>query len=198
MLTSFCTVLASILEGLGVDFVPLGVHLGSNLASKSAPELPKSAQEPSKTAQEPPKTTQEPPKNVQEPPKTAQECPRRPRRSPGAAQDSPRASQKPTKMPRSSPRPAQDLLRSRPGPARTARDPTHYLRLEKKSQLHNAILQNFFPSHKAAEIKNERRRYSPQGGLQSAAQSGTACEIGIRGLPSPSKAKFLTSTRLGA
>ena len=159
------TVLALILEGLGVDFAPLGVHLGSNLASKIAP---RAAQEPSKIAQEPPKTTQEPSKNVQEPPKTAQECPRRPRSSPGAAQDSPRASQKPTKMPRNSTGPAQDLLRRRPGPVRTARDPTHYLRLDKKSKLHSAILQNFFPSHKAAEIKNERRRYSPQGGLQSA------------------------------
>ena len=154
---------------------------------RSLQEPPKSAQEPSKIAQEPPKTTQEPPKNVQEPPKTAQECPRRPRSSPGAAQDSPRASQKPTKMPRSSPGPAQDLLRSRPGPARTARDPTHYLRLEKKSQLHNAILQNFFPSHKAAEIKNERRRYSPQGGLQSAAQLGTACWIRTSKSSCPSK-----------
>ena len=43
MLTAFCTVLASILEGLGVDFVPLGVHLGSNLAPKSDPEPPKSS-----------------------------------------------------------------------------------------------------------------------------------------------------------
>ena len=108
------TVLASILGGLGVDFAPLGVHLGSNLAAKIAPELPKSAQEP--------------PKNGQEPPKTAQECPRRPRSSPGAAQDSPRASQKPTKMPRSSPRPDQRTAEILP---RTWPETTHYPRLEK-------------------------------------------------------------------
>ena len=40
MLTSFCTVLASILEGLGVDFVPLEALLGSNMAPKIAPEPP--------------------------------------------------------------------------------------------------------------------------------------------------------------
>ena len=165
MLTSFCTVLASILEGLGVDCVPLGVHLGSNLAPKNAPEPPKSAQKPPKTCQELSKSRPRRPGAAQDPPRTRL----------GAAQDSPRACQEPTKMPKNSPGPAQDLLRIRPGPPRTARDPTHYLRLEKKSQLHNAILQNFFPSHKAAEIKNERRRYSPQGGLQSAAQLGTAC-----------------------
>ena len=151
-------VLASIWGGLGLDFVPLGVHLGSNLAPKNAQEPPKSAQKPPKTGQELSKSRPRRPGAAQDPPRTR----------PGAAQDSPRACQEPTKMPRNSPGPAQDLLRIRPGPPRTARDPTHYLRLEKKSQLHHAILQNFFPSHKAAEIKNERRRYSPQGGLQSA------------------------------
>ena len=34
------TVLASIWGGLGADFAPLGIHLGSNLASKIAPEPP--------------------------------------------------------------------------------------------------------------------------------------------------------------
>ena len=152
MLTSFCTVLASTLEGLGVDSVPLGIQLGSNLAPKSAPEPPKSAQEPPKTGQELSKS--------------------RPRR-PGAAQDplrtrpaAQRACQEPTMMPRSSPGPAQELRRTRLRPPRTAQDRTHSLRLQKNSQLHHLTLQNFFPSHKAAKIKNERRRYSPQGGLQ--------------------------------
>ena len=104
------TVLASILEGLGVDFAPLGVHLGSNLAPKSDPEPPKTAQETSKSAQEPPKTDQEPPTTAQEPPKTAQELPKSRPRCPGAA---------------------QDLTRSRPGPPRSALDPTPYPRLEK-------------------------------------------------------------------
>ena len=71
------TVLASILEGLGVDFVPLGAQLGSNLASESTPDPPKSAQETPKRAQEPPESRPRAPKscpraskNVQEPPKT--------------------------------------------------------------------------------------------------------------------------------
>ena len=140
----------------------------------------------------PPRTLQSRPRAPKSRPRQAKSCPRadqdaqeQPRTRRGLAQeaqDSPRACQEPTKMPRSSPGPAQDLLRIRPGPPRTARDPTHYLRLEKKSQLHNAILQNFFPSHKAAEIKNERRRHSPQGGLQSAAQRGRRARWGTRGL----------------
>ena len=110
----------------------------------------------------------------QEPPKTGQELSKSRPRRPGAprrlakeVQDSPRACQEPTKMPRSSPGHAQDLPRISQN---RLRHHTHYPRLEKKSQLHHAKLQDFFPSHKAAEIKNERRRYSPQGGLQSAAQ----------------------------
>ena len=146
------TVLASIFGGLGVDVAPLGLHLGSNLAPKSAPE---------------------PPRSVQEPPKTGQELSKSRPRRPGAAQDplrtrpaAQRACQEPTMMPRSSPGPAQELRRTRLRPPRTAQDRTHSLRLQKNSQLHHLTLQNFFPSHKAAKIKNERRRYSPQGGLQ--------------------------------
>ena len=93
MLTSFCTVLASILEGLGIDFVPLGVHLGSNLAPKNASEPPKSAQKPSKTSQELSKSRPRRPGAAQDLPRTR----------PGAAQDNPRACQEPTKMPRSRP-----------------------------------------------------------------------------------------------
>ena len=107
------------------------------------------------------RTTARPPlvDSAQEP----RERPRAAQESPRAAQDSPRASQKPTKMPRSSPRLDQRTAETLP---RTWPETTHYPRLKKTSQLHHAFLQNFFPNHKAAEIKNERRRYSPQGGLQ--------------------------------
>ena len=114
MLTSFCTVLASILEGLGVDFVPLGVHLGSNLAPKSDPEPPKSS------------------------PGAPKSCPRQPKSFPKADQDC-------QELPRTRPGLVQDLPRSAP-------EPTHYPRLEKNSQLHHAILQNFIPNHKTAKF----------------------------------------------
>ena len=91
------SVLASILGGLGVDFAPLGVHLGSNLAAKIAPELPKSAQEPpksrprtAKSRPRQPKSAQDGPGAAQELPKTAQEPPKSRPRCPGAAQDLPR------------------------------------------------------------------------------------------------------------
>ena len=124
-------------------------------AHKSCPREPKIVQEPPKTAQDSPRASQERPRRPRSSPRAAQESPR-------AAQDSPRASQKPTKMPRSSPRPDQSTAEILP---RTWPETTQYPRLEKNSQLHHAILQNFFPNHKAAEIKNERRRYSPPGGF---------------------------------
>ena len=102
MLTSFCTVLASILEGLGVDFVPLGVHLGSNLAPKNAQEPPKSAQKPPKTGQELSKSRPRRPGAAQDPPRTR----------PGAAQDSPRACQDAQEQPRTCPGLAQDPPRT--------------------------------------------------------------------------------------
>ena len=148
----------SVLERLGLDFEgswnrlcaswgPTWLQLGAQERSRAAQEQPRSAQELPKTVQDQSRA----PKMAQEQPRS---CPRQPKSLPKADQD------------------AQEQPRTCPGPARTARDPTHYLRLDKKSKLHNAIPQNFFPSHKAAEIKNERRRYSPQGGLQSAAQRG--------------------------
>ena len=139
----------AILDRLGLDF---GGSWARLCASWGPSWLQLGGQDRSRAAQECPRAAQESPKK-------AQECPRQPRSSPGAAQDSPRASQKPTKMPKSSSGPAQDVPRTRP-------DPTHYLRLQKNSSFLHAILQNFLPSHRAAEIKNERRRYSPQGGLQ--------------------------------
>ena len=176
---------------------------------QSRPRVPKSH----------PRVAQEPPKNVQEPPKTAQECSRRPRSSPGAAQDSLRASQKPTKIPRRDPGPAQEpfrtsQIRSRPHALpmtsaylpttaqslpRSSPETTPYP-LEDNSQLHHAILQNFFPCHKAANFKNERRRYSPQGGLQSAALRGRRVGWGYEVflsfwilLPDSSSQRFLSS-----
>ena len=121
------TVLASILEGLGVDFVPLGVHLGSNLAAKIAPELPKSAQEPpksrprtAKSRPRQPKSAQDSPRAAQELPMTAQEPPKSRPRCPGAAQD----------LTREPPRSCQE-----PGPKpRITHD------LNKNSQLHHALL----------------------------------------------------------
>ena len=107
------TVLASILGGLGVDVAPFGLHLGSNMAPKSAPELPKSAQETSKSAQKPPKT-------AQDSPRASQERPRRPRSSPRAAQESPRAAQEPPKSRPRCPGAAQDLTRA---PPRSCQEP---------------------------------------------------------------------------
>ena len=166
------TVLASILEGLGVDFARLGLHRGSNLASKIAPIA-----------------ALERPRAVQDSPRAAEECPRGPRTAQEPPKSFPKVDQDGQELPRTRPGLVQDLPRSAP-------EPTHYPRLEKNSQLHPAILQNFLPCHKAANFKNERRRYSPQGGLQFAAQSGSACEMGTRGLlltfPHPSWTKFLT------
>ena len=144
----------AILDRLGLDFwgswgrlcaswAPYWLQLGGQDRSRAAQDCPRAAQERPRAAQDSPRV----PKTAQEQPRS---CPRQPKSLPKADQD------------------AQEQPRTCPGPARTARDPTHYLRLDKKSKLHNAILQNFFPSHKAAELKNERRRYSPQGGLQSA------------------------------
>ena len=107
------------------------------------------------------------PKSAQEPPKAAQQPPKSRTRCLGAAQDEPRG---------------------RPGAPRSATDSTPYPGLEKNSQLHPALLPNFLPCHKAANFKNERRRYSPQGGLQSAAQRGRRAERfdpGLLVLPSP-------------
>ena len=80
-------VLASILGGLGVDFVPLGVHLGSNLAPKNAPEPPKSAQKPPKTGQELSKSRPRRPGAAQDPPRTRPGGPRQPKSLPRADQD---------------------------------------------------------------------------------------------------------------
>ena len=175
----------AILDRLGLDFWG---SWGRLCASWTPSWRQLGGQDRSRAAQECPRAAQESPKNRQESPKTAQECPRRPRSSPGAAQDSPRASQKPTKMPRSSPGPAQDLPRTRP-------DPTHYLRLQKNSQFLHAILQNFLPSHRAAEIKNERRRYSPPRGSSIRRPTGSACEISAPGLlilPDPPSGFFFS------
>ena len=97
MLTSFCTVFASILENLGVDFVHLGVQRGSNLApralqsrpraTKSRPRQAKSSPRADQDAQEQPKTRQG---LAQEPPETAQEPAKSRPRCPGTAQDLPR------------------------------------------------------------------------------------------------------------
>ena len=116
---------------------------------KSRPRVPKSRPRQAKSC---PRADQD-----------AQEQPRTRRGLAQEAQDSPRACQEPTKMPRSSPGPAQELPRTWLRPPRTARDPTHYLRLEKNSQLHHAILQNFFTSHKAANFKNEQAVLPPRG-----------------------------------
>ena len=104
-LTSFCTVLASILEGLGVDFVPLGVHLGSNLAPKNAPEPPKSAQKPPKTGQELSKSRPRRPGAAQDPPRTRPGGPRQPKSLPRADQDA-------QEQPRTCPGLAQDPPRT--------------------------------------------------------------------------------------
>ena len=150
------TVLASVLGSLGVDFARLGVHLGSNLAPKSDPEPPKSSPGAPKScpraSKSCPRAAQELPKIAKDGPGATKSCPRQPKSFPKADQDG-------QELPRTRPGLVQDLPRSAP-------EPTHYPRLEKNSQLHPAILQNFLPCHKAANFKNERRRYSPQGGLQ--------------------------------
>ena len=160
----------AILDRLGLDFggswgrlVPLGVHLGSNLASNIAP-----------------RAALERPRAVQDSPRAAQECPRQPRTAQEPPKSFPKADQDGQELPRTRPGLVQDLPRSAP-------EPTHYPRLAKNSQLHPAILQNFLPCHKAANFKNKRRRYSPQGGLQSAAQLGTACWTEIPRSSCPSK-----------
>ena len=149
------TVLASILEGLGVDFAPLGVHLGSNLAAKIAPELPKSAQEPPKSR-----------------PRTAKSRPRQPRSSPGAAQDSPRASQKPTKMPKSSSGPAQDVPRTCSGAAQDLPEPLETQRitcdLTRNPSFTTQFFRTSFQATKRPKSKTSGGGTPPQGGLQSA------------------------------
>ena len=156
----------AILDRLGLDF---GGSWGRCCAFGAPSWLQLGAQERSRAAQERQRVAQDRARAVQEPTKT-------PRSSPGPAEDSPRRRpelQEPPKtaqeLPKSRPRcpgAAQDLPRSCPGPPRSAPDPMPYPRLDKNSQLHHAIPQSFCPNHKAAEIKNERRRYSPQGGLQ--------------------------------
>ena len=151
----------AILDRLGLDF---GGSCGQLCASWGSIWLQLGVQERSRAAQGRPRAAQELPRTSKSRPRVPKTAQKQPRSRPRQPKSLPKADQD-----------AQEQPRTCPGPARTARDPTHYLRLEKKSQLHNAIPQNFLPSHKAAEIKNERRRYSPQGGLQSAAQPGTAC-----------------------
>ena len=146
MLTSFCTVLASILEGLGVDFVPLEAQLGSNLVLRIAPEPPSSAQETSKSAQEPPKSR----------PRGAQERPR-------AAQDSPRASQKLTKMPRSSPRLDQRYAEILP---RTWPETTHYPRLKQKLPTSPRTPLELLSEPQSGQLQKRAAAVLPTRGLQ--------------------------------
>jgi hypothetical protein len=151
------------------------------LASILAPTWrPRAIQSRPRAAQERPRAAQERPRAAQELPKSAKDGPGAPKSRPRQPKSFPEADQDGQELPRTRPGLVQDLPRS-------ATEPTHYPRLEKNSQLHPAILQNFLPCHKAANFKNERRRYSPQGGLQSAAQLGTACWIGIPRSSCPSK-----------
>ena len=122
----------AILDRLGHDF---GGSWGRLCASWGPSWLQLGVQDRSRAALERPRA-------VQDSPRAAQECPRQPR----TAQEPPKADQDDQELPRTRPGLVQDLPRPAP-------EPTHYPRLEKNSQLHHAILQNFFPNHKAAEIK---------------------------------------------
>ena len=151
------------------------------LASILAPTWrPRAIQSRPRAAQERPRAAQERPRAAQELPKSTKDGPGAPKSRPRQPKSFPEADQDGQELPRTRPGLVQDLPRSAP-------EPTHYPRLEKNSQLHPAILQNFLPCHKAANFKNERRRYSPQGGLQSAAQLGTACWTGTSRSSCPSK-----------
>ena len=172
-----------ILDRLGLDF---GGSWGRLCASWDPSWLQLGVQDRSRAALERPRA-------VQDSPRAAQECPRQPRTAQEPPKSFPKADQDGQELPRTRPGLVQDLPRSAP-------EPTHYPRLEKNSQLHHAILQNFLPCHKAANFKNERRRYSPQGGLQSAAQRGRRVRHGYEVflsfrilLPNSSSQRFLSS-----
>ena len=139
----------AILDRLGLDF---GGSWGRLCASWGPSWLQLGVQDRSRAALERPRA-------VQDSPRAAQECPRQPRTAQEPPKSFPKADQDGQELPRTRPGLVQDLPRSAP-------EPTHYPRLEKNSQLHPAILQNFLPCLKAANFKNERRRYSPPGGLQ--------------------------------
>ena len=164
------------------------------LASILAPTWrPRAIQRRPRSAQERPRAAQERPRAAQELPKSAKDGPGAPKSRPRQPKSFPEADQDGQELPRTRPGLVQDLPRS-------ALESTHYPRLEKNSQLHHAILQNSPPCHKAANFKNERRRYSPQGGLQSAALRGRRVEreyevfLSFRILlPDSSSRRFLSS-----
>ena len=66
-------------------------------------------------------------------------------------------SKSPQRLPRTKPRTAEKRAENKALPTTT--EPV---------RLHSAVLLNLPPIHKAPDSKNVRRRYSPQGGLQSA------------------------------
>ena len=137
----------AILDRLGLD---LGGSWGRLCASWGPSWLQLGVQDRSRAALERPRA-------VQDSPRAAQECPRQPRTAQEPPKSFPKADQDGQELPRTRPGLVQDLPRS-------ATEPTHYPRLEKNSQLHPAILQNFLSKAQSGQLQKRAAAVLPPRG----------------------------------